>query len=185
MLERFPHLENKNVEPSAQFSGGDASDRLPRGSFGAGGKSRRRQEPFPDFRGHLLGMPQELTGSAAEGPRGSLPGFLRQHYTTGGQMAAVLSAYLIANGAADRRLPDGQPKPGTDAKPDETKPGSGRPPGPQAAAGRAGARGCQARRRAATGRETGCRWIFATGRAQGPQAAGATGRGAGRRQAGR
>ena len=35
-------------------------------------------------------------------------------------MAAVLSAYLIANGAADRRLPppDGQPKPGTDAKPD-------------------------------------------------------------------
>ncbi len=53
-------------------------------------------------------------------PAGSLPGFLRQHYTTGGQMAAVLSAYLIANGAADRRLPppDGQPKPGTDAKPD-------------------------------------------------------------------
>jgi hypothetical protein len=63
-------------------------------------------------------------------PAGSLPGFLRQHYTTGGQMAAVLSAYLIANGAADRRPlpPDGQPMPGTDAKsgtdakPDETKP---------------------------------------------------------------
>ena len=57
-------------------------------------------------------------------PAGSLPGFLRQHYTTGGQMAAVLSAYLIANGAADRRPPppDGQPRPGTDAKPDETKP---------------------------------------------------------------
>jgi hypothetical protein len=57
-------------------------------------------------------------------PAGSLQGFLRQHYTTGGQMAAVLSAYLIANGAADRRSPppDGQPKPGTDAKPDETRP---------------------------------------------------------------
>src|ERR1700732_446422 len=57
-------------------------------------------------------------------PAGSLPGFLRQHYTTGGQMAAVLSAYLIANGAADRRPPppDGQPQPGTDAKPDEIKP---------------------------------------------------------------
>jgi hypothetical protein len=34
---------------------------------------------------------------------GSLPGFLRQHYTTGGEMAALLSAYLISNGATDRR----------------------------------------------------------------------------------
>jgi hypothetical protein len=33
----------------------------------------------------------------------SLPGFLRQHYTTGTDMAAVLSSYLIANGAADPR----------------------------------------------------------------------------------
>src|ERR1700679_2320695 len=33
-------------------------------------------------------------------PAGSLPGFLRQHYTTGGQMASGLSAYLISNGAA-------------------------------------------------------------------------------------
>ena len=35
-------------------------------------------------------------------------------------MASLLSAYLISNGAADTPLPrDGQPKPGTDAKPDE------------------------------------------------------------------
>ena len=33
----------------------------------------------------------------------SLPGFLRQHYTTGTDMASVLSSYLIANGAADPR----------------------------------------------------------------------------------
>jgi hypothetical protein len=33
----------------------------------------------------------------------SLPGFLRQHYTTGTDMAAVLSSYLISNGAADPR----------------------------------------------------------------------------------
>src|ERR1700722_3667068 len=46
-------------------------------------------------------------------PAGSLPGFLREHYTTSVQMASVLSAYLISNGAADRRA---QPKPGTDAK---------------------------------------------------------------------
>jgi hypothetical protein len=50
-------------------------------------------------------------------PAASLPGFLRQHYTTGGAMASVLSAYLISNGAADRRLSGGQPRPGTDAKP--------------------------------------------------------------------
>lgn len=31
----------------------------------------------------------------------SLPGFLRQHYTTGIDMASVLSSYLISNGAAD------------------------------------------------------------------------------------
>ena len=33
----------------------------------------------------------------------SLPGFLRQHYTTGIDMASVLSSYLISNGAADPR----------------------------------------------------------------------------------
>jgi hypothetical protein len=33
----------------------------------------------------------------------SLPGFLRQHYTTGTDMASVLSSYLISNGAADPR----------------------------------------------------------------------------------
>ena len=36
-------------------------------------------------------------------PASSLPGFLRQHYTTGSEMASVLSAYLISNGAADPR----------------------------------------------------------------------------------
>ena len=37
-------------------------------------------------------------------PASSLPGFLRQHYTTGTDMAAVLSSYLISNGAADPRF---------------------------------------------------------------------------------
>ena len=36
-------------------------------------------------------------------PASSLPGFLRQHYTTGTEMASVLSSYLISNGAADQR----------------------------------------------------------------------------------
>ncbi|MDO9060167.1 MAG: hypothetical protein Q7U92_14255, partial [Bradyrhizobium sp.] len=34
---------------------------------------------------------------------GSLPGFLRQHYTTSSEMASQLSAFLIANGATDTR----------------------------------------------------------------------------------
>jgi hypothetical protein len=41
---------------------------------------------------------------------GSLPGFLRQHYTTSSEMASVLSAYLVSNGAADTRYTGGQPK---------------------------------------------------------------------------
>jgi hypothetical protein len=43
---------------------------------------------------------------------GSLPGFLRQHYTTSGDMAAQLSSFLIANGASDARS-----RQGADAKP--------------------------------------------------------------------
>src|ERR1700753_1608066 len=34
---------------------------------------------------------------------GSLPGFLREHYTTSGDMASQLSSYLISNGANDPR----------------------------------------------------------------------------------
>ncbi|WP_312018223.1 hypothetical protein [Bradyrhizobium semiaridum] len=36
-------------------------------------------------------------------PAGSLPGFLRQHYTTSSDMAGVLAGYLISNGANDPR----------------------------------------------------------------------------------
>jgi hypothetical protein len=49
---------------------------------------------------------------------GSLPGFLRQHYTTSSEMASVLSAYLVSNGAADTRYTGSQPKQGKDAKQD-------------------------------------------------------------------
>src|SRR5712672_4044719 len=44
-------------------------------------------------------------------PAGSLPGFLRQHYTTSGEMASLLSAFLVSNGAADTRFSGNQPKP--------------------------------------------------------------------------
>jgi hypothetical protein len=50
-------------------------------------------------------------------PASSLPGFLRQHYTTGTDMASVLSSYLISNGAADPRY-QGKDQPKKDAKQD-------------------------------------------------------------------
>ena len=42
----------------------------------------------------------------------SLPGFLKEHYTTSSDMASQLSTYLISNGANDNR----QAKQGADAK---------------------------------------------------------------------
>jgi hypothetical protein len=85
---------------------------------------------------------QIFAGTCAEchkSPRGllkkvhaaALPGFLREHYTTGGQMASVLSAYLISNGATEKRPVGDQAKPGDDAKSD-SKPAA--PPEPQRAA---------------------------------------------------
>src|SRR3981081_4179479 len=52
---------------------------------------------------------------------GSLPGFLRQHYTTSGEMASLLSSFLVSNGATDSRYIGAQPKPAKDAK---SEPGS-------------------------------------------------------------
>jgi hypothetical protein len=49
---------------------------------------------------------------------GSLPGFLRQHYTTSSEMAGVLASFLVSNGASDPRYVGGQGKPGQDAKTD-------------------------------------------------------------------
>jgi hypothetical protein len=57
---------------------------------------------------------------------GSLQGFLRQHYTTGPEMAGVLSSYLVANGAGDTRYMGGQGK-GKDGKPDASSAPSGQP----------------------------------------------------------
>jgi len=51
-------------------------------------------------------------------PPGSLPGFLRQHYTTSSDMAAMLSGYLLSNGAVDtRRREPSSSRRGREAKP--------------------------------------------------------------------
>src|ERR1700739_2804876 len=36
-------------------------------------------------------------------PAGSLQGFLKQHYTTSPEMASLLGAFLVSNGATDSR----------------------------------------------------------------------------------
>lgn len=54
---------------------------------------------------------------------GSLPGFLRQHYTTSPDMASLLAGFLVSNGAADsRRLAD-QPKSGKPNRDEIAEPG--------------------------------------------------------------
>ncbi len=61
---------------------------------------------------------------------GSLPGFLRQHYTTSTDMAAAMSAYVLSNGAANAAPGGNLTKQGQEAK-------SGKPsqePGPEQAA---------------------------------------------------
>src|ERR1700687_1484259 len=55
---------------------------------------------------------------------GSLPGFLREHYTTSSEMASLLRAFLVSHGATDTRYVGAQPKPGKDANPEA------RPAGP-------------------------------------------------------
>src|SRR5246127_3378625 len=54
---------------------------------------------------------------------GSLPGFLRQHYTTSPDMANVLSSYLVSNGANDTRYGANQ-KGGKDGAKDGAREGS-------------------------------------------------------------
>jgi hypothetical protein len=55
---------------------------------------------------------------------GSLPGFLRQHYTTSSDMAGVLASYLISNGANDARYAVTQQKGAKDGAKDGAKEGT-------------------------------------------------------------
>src|SRR5437764_1896831 len=54
-------------------------------------------------------------------PASSLPGFLRQHYTTSSDMASVLASFLVSNGATDMRY-QAKDQPKTDqARTDQAK----------------------------------------------------------------
>ncbi|WP_315755748.1 MULTISPECIES: hypothetical protein [unclassified Bradyrhizobium] len=71
---------------------------------------------------------------------GSLPGFLRQHYTTSPEMAGVLANYLIANGAADARYTGHSAKDGKETRSERrarsaaTEPSEAKPAAADAAA---------------------------------------------------
>jgi hypothetical protein len=79
------------------------------------------KSPSQIFAGTCTACHKSPRGLLKTVPAGSLPGFLREHYTTSSDMAGLLSAFLISNGAADTRYLGNQPKPDKDAKP-ETKP---------------------------------------------------------------
>ncbi len=62
---------------------------------------------------------------------GSLPGFLRQHYTTSTDMASAMSAYVLSNGAANAPVSGGNlTRQGQDAK-SGPKPSATPEPGPE------------------------------------------------------
>jgi hypothetical protein len=74
------------------------------------------KSPSQIFAGTCAACHKSPRGLLKTVPAGSLPGFLRQHYTTSGDMASLLSGFLVSNGAADTRHVGTQSKPGNDAK---------------------------------------------------------------------
>src|SRR5882762_6827722 len=82
------------------------------------------KSPSQIFAGACSACHKSPRGLLKTVPAGSLPGFLRQHYTTSGEMASLLSAFLVSNGAADTRYVGTQPRQGKDGKSEE------RPAGP-------------------------------------------------------
>ncbi|CAL77099.1 hypothetical protein BRADO3305 [Bradyrhizobium sp. ORS 278] len=59
------------------------------------------KSPAQIYNGTCVVCHKSPRGLAKTVSAGSLPGFLRQHYTTSPEMAGVLANYLISNGAAD------------------------------------------------------------------------------------
>ena len=79
------------------------------------------KSPSQIFAGTCTACHKTPRGLLKTVPAGSLQGFLKQHYTTSPEMASLLAAFLVSNGAADPRYVGGPGKPGKDEKP-EAKP---------------------------------------------------------------
>ena len=80
------------------------------------------KSPSQIFAGTCTACHKSPRGLLRTVPAGSLPSFLRQHYTTSPEMAGLLSSYLISNGATDTRY-------GSQTKPDKDARLGGRPEG--------------------------------------------------------
>jgi len=87
------------------------------------------KSPSQIFGGTCTACHKSPRGLLKSVPAGSLPSFLRQHYTTSPEMAGVLSSFLISNGATDTRYGGGQAKPDKDAKSSDGR-SEGKPGGP-------------------------------------------------------
>src|SRR5260370_42210073 len=74
------------------------------------------KSPSQIFAGTCTACHRSPRGLLKTVPASSLPGFLRQHYTTSSEMASVLSSFLVSNGAADTRYVGTQSRQGKDAK---------------------------------------------------------------------
>ena len=61
------------------------------------------KSPSQIFAGTCTACHKSPRGLLKTVPAGSLPSFLKQHYTTSPDMAGLLSSYLISNGATDTR----------------------------------------------------------------------------------
>ncbi|MBX9648732.1 MAG: hypothetical protein K2X57_16945, partial [Xanthobacteraceae bacterium] len=61
------------------------------------------KSPSQIFAGTCNACHKSPRGLLKSVPASSLPGFLRQHYTTSSDMASVLASYLVSNGATDTR----------------------------------------------------------------------------------
>jgi hypothetical protein len=76
------------------------------------------KSPAQIFAGTCNACHKSPRGLLRSVPPSSLPGFLRQHYTTSSDMASVLASYLVANGATDTRSQGKEAKQGKDAAKD-------------------------------------------------------------------
>src|SRR5438552_4547321 len=81
------------------------------------------KSPSQIFAGTCSACHKSPRGLLKTVPPGSLPSFLRQHYTTSPDMANVLSSYLASNGVNDTRY-GAQSKGGKDSGKDGAKDGT-------------------------------------------------------------
>jgi hypothetical protein len=123
----FPHVENWGMVSRALSL---ATVTLLIGCLAAGAAHAQAQNleagksPSQIFAGACNACHKSPRGLLKSVPASSLPGFLRQHYTTSSDMASVLASYLVSNGASDTRYQAKQDhaKQGQDAKQEAARP---------------------------------------------------------------